>query len=1073
MRRQFLLGLLIFSGLAGLSYELLWVRMLSWSMGSTTASFATVLAVYFGGLALGSRWAGKKVQTATRPVFMYGALEALTGVFGLISYPLMSQLGSLFAVLDPGVGAGALALRFGVAVVVLLPPTFLMGATLPFVCAAMLEDDEQAGRGAALIYGLNTVGACLGAYVLTFLLLPALGVWRSLLTIAAINFCVAGISYWRSKVSDGAVATPAPTDTGQADDSKEARVTTLLAWVAGFVAVGAQVVWGRMYGILLKGTVYGIGTVLIAVLLGIALGSLIAAWLARGKALGVVTGLVVAFYLLGLTGFVWTTPFAHYVLDTLATPVWTPLQSAHAQLVVVVVMLAPATISSGALLPLLVALARRSARGTGTTLARLYATNTLGSILGSVAIGYYALPALGSASTLYALVLLLTVVLALFLVVHGAERPLLAGLTVLFTLVMAGTFPELRTEVAVPGAPLEQRDYFTARAALDQAAKTMRFVHEGDVATVIVADMPGTTPMMGLSLNGLGQGSRRAAPPELVLESTLVAAVPWVHVEKPQRALVVGLGGGATLDVLQRLSVPSIEVLELESGVVEAVNTLWGDENPLSRPGVKVVVNDARQHLLINGARGEKYDLICSMPAHPWVAPALFTQDFFELAARNLKPGGVFSTWFSATSSTAARALVGGFVSVFPHYLVYEVPEAGALYLVGSTTPFKLDVARLEALEKHDVMTGYGEQTRSRWFLPLRLVAASDTPRAAPAGTLINTDDNAYVEFFAKRRFDDKSDPLIDLPVRYLPPSRLESGDREGFYLELVERLLETPEGRLPARRESPPNVVRSLTALVPQLPERLQKYVELRLALGSNQGARAAALLPSITDPELAARAKKMLAGSEATDVGRRSALRELTPRTPDVAGVLVALGEAPEPVVVEGSTDPLRYLFDAGPVEDNARAGIEGALLARLTRFANGKLYDRCKASAAERKWPVLEQECQLLGISARREDAQRAMRRGVELYEAGRFADALELLSGSHQVVPLSDDHLRLMLALALRQNDGAKLERARESFMMRGYTPQAVARMEVLARSLPEKGGALSPLQLPATPGPGGQ
>lgn len=1071
MRRHFLLGLLLFSGLAGLSYELLWVRMLSWSMGSTTLSFATVLFVFFGGLALGSRWAGRRVGATKRPVFAYAVLEALTGAFGLISYPLMSNLGSLFAALDPGVGPGAVALRFVISMLVLLPPTFLMGATLPFICSAMLTDDAQAGRGAALIYGLNTIGACLGAYVITFVLLPSLGVLRSTLTIAAINLAVAAIAYWRSRADDSPVAAAATSDEGTVDDSKHARVSSLLALVAGFVAVGAQVVWGRMYGILLKGTVYGIGSVLIAVLLGIALGSLLAARLSRerdGKpALGVTTGVVVVVYLLGLVSFVWTTPFANYVLDTLATPTWSAIRSAHAQLLVVVVMLAPATVTSGAVLPLLVALTRRSAGGTGATLARLYTTNTLGSILGSVAVGYFALPLLGTATTLYLLVVLLTVVVALFLVVHGTERPILAGVTVLVALVVAGAFPELRTDVAVPGPPQEQRDFFTARAAMEQSVKTVRYVHEGDVATVVVTDVPGTTPVVGLSLNGLGQGSRRSAPPELPLESTLVGVVPWVHVAQPQRALVVGLGGGATVDVLQRLSVPSIEVLELEQGVIEAADIMWGDENPIHRPGVKVVVNDARQYLLVNGARGEKYDLICSMPAHPWVAPALFTKDFFQLAARNLKPDGVFSTWFAGTSVVASRALVGAFVSAFPHFLIYEVPETGALYLVGSASPFKLDMARLEALEKHEVMSSYAEVTRSKWFLPVRLTAASEAPVALPASAPINTDDNVFVEFFAKRGLDERGDALQDLPVRYLPPTRLATNDVDAFYLELVERLLETPEGRLPARRETPPNVVRALSALAPQLSERVRGYLLLRLAVGSGKGAQATALLPSITDAELAARAKKMIAGSEATDAGRRAALRDLTPRTPDVAAVLAALGEAPEPVVTEGSTDPLRWLFDEAAVDDAARPAIEAALLTRLARFSNGKLYDRCKVVAATRKRPVLEQECLLLGMNARREDAQRAMRRGVELYEAGRFADALELLAGSHQVLPLNDDHLRLMLALALRLGDGAKLERARESFTMRGYTPEAVARMEVLAKNLP------LPSEKPGVPGPSGE
>ncbi|MCU0701778.1 MAG: spermidine synthase, partial [Myxococcaceae bacterium] len=107
------------------------MRLLALSLGATTASFSIVLAVFFGGLALGSRWAGARSTRSTRPLATYAALEAVTGLLGVALYPVLTRVGSVVALLEPGSEAGGVVLRVGLATILLLPPTFLMGATLP------------------------------------------------------------------------------------------------------------------------------------------------------------------------------------------------------------------------------------------------------------------------------------------------------------------------------------------------------------------------------------------------------------------------------------------------------------------------------------------------------------------------------------------------------------------------------------------------------------------------------------------------------------------------------------------------------------------------------------------------------------------------------------------------------------------------------------------------------------------------------------------------------------------------------------------------------------------------------
>lgn len=1058
MKRHYLLGLLLLSGFAGLAYELLWVRMLAWSMGSTTMSFSTVLAVFFAGLALGSRWGGRRVPKTARPVRQYALLELGTAAFGLISYPVMSRLGAVFAWLDPGVGPGAVALRLAVATLVLLPPTFLMGATLPFVSLAMIEDDSRVGQGTSLIYGLNTLGACLGAYGVTFVLLPQLGVFGSTLLVVGLNVVVGVVALLVSARPGGdgpwGPSATAP-DTGVATAGRRGLAVMGLALVAGFVAVGVQVVWGRLFGIVLRGTVYGIGSVLISVLVGIALGSLLAANLARSRRLGLVIGVTGLVYLVGLVVFVLATPLAQYVVSTVPNSNWPTMGQVHAELLVVFLVLVVPTVASGALLPLLVALIEHSARNAGVTLSRLYATNTVGSIVGSVLIGYLALPRLGSASTLLGLVVLFVLALAVFLVaVAESQRAALALVAV--GLGVVAVFPELDTRLVSRIALSAQAEYFTARRSQQQAAERIRFFSEGDVATVAVAETPSSPPGLSLTLNGLGQGSRTPALPHVPYESTLVALMPWLHATTPDRGLVIGLGAGATVDALARLEIPDVQVLELERDVVEAVNVIWGDENPLRRPGISHVVNDARQFLLIQQRRQPRsYDFITSMPAHPWVAPALFTRDFFELAAANLKEGGVFSTWFGTTTVNprAVESLLGAFTEVFTHWLVYWVPETNSFYLLGSQSPFMLDAERLASLEGHPVMVGLPAGLRSPWHLPTKVVAGSAEGVPAPTGLLVNTDDNAIVEFFSTRKPADAPrasfELLSFLPGRFLHPSRVRAPDRDAFMLEWMEQLLETPGGRLPVKREVSPPTREMLTGVAPHLSLRLRQYAEFRLALGAGKREAAQAALVALGDDALAARGRRLFAGAEPTDGARRRALRELRPRTADVAALLVALGDQPDEVLAEPD-EPLSWLFSDAEVPAAERGPLEARLTARLARFANARLYERCRATAQARQWPVLEKECEVAVVAARRVDAQRTSRRGVSLAEKGQHREALDHLWGAHLASPLGDEQLLLAWGLALTVGDEKKAEQARETFLMRGRSPETVAAMEPQAR-----------------------
>jgi spermidine synthase len=804
VKRLGLLWLLVLSGFAGLSYELLWVRQLALSLGSTTESFATVLAVFFGGLALGSRWAGRRSRTTQRPVATYAALEATTGVLGLVLLPLMSRLSLALVSLEPTSLVGATVFRALLSGLLLLPPTFLMGATLPFICAAVIARDDDSGRGTALVYGLNTLGAVLGAYGVTYWLLPSLGVSGATLVVVGLNLAVAAVAFVSSRRpgGEGPAAPPTPEGTGPKHDTsggKEGLALTLTAFLMGFTATGAQLVWSRFFSIALKGTAYGLGAVLVSVLSGIALGSLLATWLARKpERTALSSGIAQLVFILGLSLFGLSAGLVNYAELALLNLNKASATQVHLELLLVFAALLVPTVAAGMGLPLVVATAGRSAREAGAVLARLYSLNTAGCILGSLLVGFVVLPELGTNQTLYVLVMVATLALAVFNLVVVPRRGLAAGLT-FAALASVGLYPgfdarEFRVSERMHDDPV------TWLGKQTQAVERITFFSEGASSTVMVQRQADES--FTLSLNGLGQGSVSPAAPRVLFESTLVAAVPVMHAAQSKQGLLIGLGSGGTARQLLAMGVEHLEVLELEKGVPEAVDLMWGTASPLKDARLALVVNDARHHLVLNRAKGgAKYDFIASMPSHPWVSSMLFTSEFFELAADNLAPGGVFSTWFGPVgmSSVAIEGLFASFSAAFPHCVVYWVPEASAYYLVGSKAALTLDLAKLTALVTGPAFASEVPERKTPYYLLARAVAANvGAPPVLPGRR--STDDNGLLEFNLGQARVPAEEAMRFFQQRFVPLSNVTGAD-DAALLELVEHELGNPVGGCPGCR--------------------------------------------------------------------------------------------------------------------------------------------------------------------------------------------------------------------------------------------------------------------------------
>src|SRR5438552_9905946 len=274
--------LFFLSGATGLVYELLWVRVLYQTFGSTIQSVTTVVAAYMGGLGLGAWRLGRWADRHARPAALYGGLEIAIGVFGLVA-PLVLSLAHRGYVAAAGAwqlsGAASVALRFGLAALVLLVPTTLMGGTLPVLTRAFMGADRAALQPSlGRLYGLNTLGAVLGTALAGFFLIEYVGIRASLWGTALVNLSIGVVAL---RLPDPRGEAP-PADPGRQLGEHDTapllrRIALVLLALTAFASLLDEIAWTRGPVMIVGGSTYAFTLVLLVFLLGIGAGSAVVA----------------------------------------------------------------------------------------------------------------------------------------------------------------------------------------------------------------------------------------------------------------------------------------------------------------------------------------------------------------------------------------------------------------------------------------------------------------------------------------------------------------------------------------------------------------------------------------------------------------------------------------------------------------------------------------------------------------------------------------------------------------------------------------------------------------------------
>ncbi len=733
LRFALLLVCFFVSGFAALLYQTAWTREFAFLFGTSELAVVAVLAAYMGGLAAGAAIAARFVRKLTRPILAYGILELGIAVGALCVPFLIEIVQSAYLAIAGGLEAPPETLSLSTALfhligafIVLAPCTILMGATLPLLARYAVAEDEQVGPRIGILYAVNTFGAIAGTLVAAFALLPEFGL-RHTVYIGVVGNAlvfVAAAALARSVAAHKAKA-GAPADAIQPKDAGHFHWILPAMTISGAVSFLYEVLWTRLLGQVLGGSTAAFASMLSSFLLGIALGSALASRFARTRQQAAIG---FALSQLGIGILAWVAFRAADLLPDLARAVGAAPSAPAAGAAAAGVILLPVTLCIGATFPFAVRLLARSASEAAAVSGRVYAWNTVGSILGAVMTGFIFLPELGLEDTASVGVMTSLSLAALTAWFMATRHALLAGIAAIALLL-----------ASLVGLPTPTNLLLHSAISGKRTPGELFYLGVGRSATVTVVE---NETGWRLLTNGLPESGvdRPEVPDRAFKETAWLSLLPTAARPDTDQMLIIGLGGANTLEATAS-SVSAIDVIELEEEVVIANRLIPRETNPLDDPRVTIRLGDARGAMNLSD---KHYDAIVSQPSHPWTSGAshLYTREFFDLTRSKLRPGGIFVQWIGASFVDAELfgSLMASMTDAFEFVHVYR-PVPMALVFMASDEPIDLRLTAPRALATNRAdFARYGihrvEDFMASWALDTEGV------RALAKGRPPNTDDH-------------------------------------------------------------------------------------------------------------------------------------------------------------------------------------------------------------------------------------------------------------------------------------------------------------------------------------------
>src|SRR5882672_9687625 len=793
------------SGFAGLIYESIWSHYLKLFLGHAAYAQTLVLALFMGGMAIGSWLCSRGSQNWKNLLRGYALAEALIGLAALLFHQIfVAATDSAYTNILPALGGetSAALFKWTLAGLLILPQSVLLGMTFPLMSAGLIRRYPAApGESLAMLYFTNSFGAAIGVLASGFVLIEAVGLPGTVQLAGAMNLVLAVEVWILAGGKEPGLAAPAAVR-GDLDGERSYRVLLAVALLTGAASFVFEIGWIRMLSLVLGSSTHSFELMLSAFILGIACGGY---WVRRridsiadpGYFLG---GVLTTMGLLALA----TLPLygqmfglMQVVIQALArTDAGYALFLVSSHGIALVVMF-PATFCAGMTLPLITYTLLRGGQGE-KAIGAVYSANTLGSILGVFFAAHVGMPFLGLKGLIACGAALdAGLGLALLWRSSGAQRLRLGAVAVslaCFVAVLAGV--QLDPYKMASGV-FRHGDLYTTREA------NMLMHRDGKTTTVSLMDF-GTD--RSLRTNGKSDGAINMDPNGARVSDevtmTLTAAIPLAYRPDAAAAAVIGIGTGLTTHTLLGSSaLRSVETIEIEPAMAEASQRFAPrNSSAFADPRSHIVFDDAKTFF---STRNRKYDIIISEPSNPWVSgvSSLFTSEFYRLIRRHLNEDGVLVQWFQMYEIDASliASVLRALGENFPDYAVYASTGSDLLIVAGEARTLARPLADILA-----TMPGVARELRrvhvnSMQDIEVRRIGGkrSLAPMFASYDVPANSDYYPYLDLHAaKYRFLHQSaDELTGLLSYSVPVVALLEGRRSdlaaasggGEYLEALE----------------------------------------------------------------------------------------------------------------------------------------------------------------------------------------------------------------------------------------------------------------------------------------------
>ena len=774
-----LLLLLAGSGCAALIYEIVWYQLLQLAIGSTAVSLGVLLATFMGGLCIGSIGMGRLGSLRQHPLRVYGLIElgiGLCGVLVLFGLPVIDRI----YIAGAGYGLPGMLLRAFIAAVCMLPPTILMGASLPAI-SRWIKATPSGASWWGFLYGANTAGAVFGCLLAGFYLLRLYDTATATYVAALINLVVALVSL--------AVASRAPLHAqagGTAESSLASEPTAadfvedspwpvyITIGLSGACALGAEVIWTRLMSMMLGTTVYVFSIILAVFLVGLSIGTAGGSWLTRAVRPRMALGWC---QILQTAGIAWavcmiTQSIPYWPVDAmLSTSPWYTFQL---DMVRCLWAILPSAILWGASFPLALAAVASPGKDPGRLVGAVYAANTLGAIVGALATSLWLVPWIGTQQS-QRLLLLLSAFSAVFVLapqIWKQRTKSVVAVPVVLVLLAVGL---LAWSIhPIPGEVVA----YGRRIMLSTGQSEVLYQAEGRNSSVVITKWGDST--IEICVNGHVEAT--TTPFDMRLQR-MVGHLPALLHPDPKSILGIGFGAGVSAGTFTRYAgIKKITICEIEPIIPSISTRFFGEQNyhVALDPRTHIVFDDARHFVMTTT---EKFDIIASDPLDVFAkgTAALYSTEYFEAVKRHLNPGGIFTLYVPLYESDerTVRSELATFFEAFPYGTIWANTVEGRGYdmvFMGQAEPMKINVDALEAkLARPDYQEVAQSLREIGVFSPADLLATYAGQKADLGlwvkGSPLNRDRDLRLQYLAGWGIDNRQeDRIYREMMRYRQP---------------------------------------------------------------------------------------------------------------------------------------------------------------------------------------------------------------------------------------------------------------------------------------------------------------